>query len=73
MDFLDSHLAMGVGLGGRGVGYHGYLGNLLVLEEAEGDNYRICISDTNGRTLYRRRADGEFQYVPKVVVTIPHP
>ena len=52
---------MGVGLSGRGIGYHGDMANNVVGEEAVGENHGICSRETSTKTLYRRRAHGWVQ------------
>ena len=52
---------MGVGLGGYGIGYHGYLANKVVRKESEGKNHGICSRETNIKTLYRRKSCGGLQ------------
>ena len=52
---------MRMGLGGRNIGDPGDLVDKVALEEAEGNNIRICSRDTNKLNLYRLRANGFFQ------------
>ena len=46
-----------MGLGGRGIGDHGYLVNKGVGEEVEGENNSKYNRDIQIQNLYRRRAD----------------
>ena len=57
----------GMGLGGSGIGDHGYLDDKGVREEVAGKKYVVCNRETDIQDLYRRREDGGLQYVPKVV------
>ena len=52
---------MRVGLSGRGIGDHVDLADKGVRKEAAGNNHMICSGETNIQTLYRRRADEEFE------------
>ena len=51
---------MGVGLGGRGIGYHGDFSNKGLREEAAGNNSGIFSRETNIKTLYRLIEDGGY-------------
>ena len=51
---------MGVGLGVHGVGGCRYLFGKGVSEEAESNNCRVCIRETDIQHFYRHREDGGF-------------
>ena len=63
-----------MGIGGRDFGGNMALENKGVHEEVTGKNHGVCHREANIKTLCRRREDGGFQKVPKVVGprTCPH-